>query len=360
MRLRIVIISVFIALAAAGYLFPRIALNASYQSSQQDNRRRQTTRRARTNQSQSRRKPARDYSKFSHRTAEHQGSCSTCHKAPTANWLKASAFPDVADYPAHASCTSCHRTEFFKGARPVICSICHTQVSPRDDDRFLFDKPNQPSQFSAIFPHDKHQDIIAAHRFDNGIESAHAKRSASSAQDASVQQYNDCASCHETQTNVPNPPGGFPDSFQPLAGTFKTSPVGHASCFNCHWKNAEPTHNECAGCHRLSQTDIAMLPAPKRITLKFNHTLGDHVTDCTTCHTINIRGADSLRGLNNPDVPITACARCHLATTSTKAAFINADFEQRDSNASFACTKCHTSEVGKRDKPASHRALVIK
>src|SRR6266576_1772557 len=77
--------------------------------------------------------PARivDYSNFSHATKEHQRACNTCHKIPTSNWQKTSTFPDTADYPGHDACVSCHRSQFFKGARPVICSGCHTQVSPR-------------------------------------------------------------------------------------------------------------------------------------------------------------------------------------------------------------------------------------
>ena len=105
--------------------------------------------------------PAIDYSKFSHSTPKHQGACNTCHKVPTKNWKKASGFPDIADYPDHDACVSCHRPQFFRGARPPICSVCHSKVSPRDDARFAFRNPASPRQFLAEFPHDKHQDVIA-------------------------------------------------------------------------------------------------------------------------------------------------------------------------------------------------------
>ena len=106
--------------------------------------------------------PAVDYSRFSHATKKHQAGCNTCHKAPTENWKKVRDFPDVADYPGHEACVSCHRPQFFKGARPVICSNCHTTVSPRNDLRFAFRNPLVPRQFVIEFPHDKHQDVIAA------------------------------------------------------------------------------------------------------------------------------------------------------------------------------------------------------
>ena len=102
-----------------------------------------------------------DYSRFSHATKKHQGACNTCHKVPTDNWKKVRDFPDVADFPGHAACVSCHRPQFFKGAKPVICSDCHSKVSPKDDARFAFRNPAAPSQFLIEFPHDKHQDVIA-------------------------------------------------------------------------------------------------------------------------------------------------------------------------------------------------------
>ncbi len=353
MRVRIVIIIIFTALAAAGYLFPRVALNASGEAYQQ--KKKETRRAPGTAQSKSR-NPAKDYSKFSHRSGKHKAlSCNACHKAPTANWQAAAGFPDVADFPMHESCTGCHRAEFFRGARPVICSICHTKVSPRERARFAFGKPAQPSQFGAIFPHDKHQDVIASNLFDTGLEAAHAVRGFSPVQDKSGQKYYRCAICHQTETGTPKPVGGFPDSFQPKAGTFKTSPVGHASCFNCHWKNQEPTHNDCAGCHNLSQTDVAMLQAPQRISLKFTHTLEDHIAECTACH-INITREKSVSRLK-PDVPITSCSTCHKSSTDKTVASIETEFEQRGRDAGFVCAKCHTSEVGKRAAPASHSAL---
>src|SRR5262245_44672164 len=97
-----------------------------------------------------------DYSKFSHSTQKHKGACNTCHVIPTVNWQKTSGYPDVIDYPGHNACVSCHRAQFFKGAKPPICSVCHTKTSPRDEARYAFRNPNSKLQFTIEFPHDRH------------------------------------------------------------------------------------------------------------------------------------------------------------------------------------------------------------
>src|SRR5678815_3826675 len=142
-----------------------------------------------------------DYTKFSHSTQKHQAACVTCHKVPTKDWTKISSFPDITDYPSHDACVSCHRPQFFRSARPPICSVCHSKTSPRDEGRYAFRNPATKLQFAIEFPHDKHQDAIAMLRF------AHPP-----------QGYNNCTICHGPRT-----------------ATFKAAPTDHGSCFNCHW-----------------------------------------------------------------------------------------------------------------------------
>lgn len=369
MRNCIVIVILFTALSAVWCFFPRIALNAGNISYQQGPRRKQTRRTARTNRSRDKGNPARDYSKFSHRSEKHKSlACAACHKAPTDNWLSASGspgvpdypFPDVADYPTHDACSRCHRPQFFKGALPVICSICHTKVSPRARVRFAFGKPNQPSQFHMKFPHNKHQDVIALNGFKKELESAHAMRRSSFAADEKKENYNNCTICHETQTGMLNPQGGFPDNFQPPPGTFKAAPVGHASCFNCHWKNQEPTHENCIECHVSSPTDVVIRQVPTRKSLKFIHSRVDHVKECTACH-INITRETSLDKLK-PDVPITSCAgdSCHGSHPRVDdKVTIQTEFDNRSRiGPGFVCAKCHTSEKGKLAMPPSHSAAL--
>ena len=251
-----------------------------------------------------------DYSKFSHATQKHKAACNTCHKI---------TFPDIKDYPAHDACVSCHRPQFFKGAKPPICSVCHTKTSPRDEARLPFRNPALQLQFTTEFPHDRHQDVIAQLRF------AHPQ----------PQGYYNCSVCHASRTP-----------------TFKAAPTNHSSCFNCHWKSQQPVADNCNGCHKLAQPYTRA--AEVRLSGKFVHEGGgekkQHVAECTTCH-INITKAASLRGLR-PDVPITACTECHNKDGLRQD--LNKELVALDKNKSFTCVYCHETSVGVKDPPASH------
>ena len=309
--------------------------------------------------SQPRRSPQRvtrepiDYSKFSHSTKKHQNTCISCHKIPTENWEKASRFPDVIDYPAHEACVSCHRAQFFRGARPPICTVCHTQAAPRTDSRFAFPKTGARLQFLTEFPHDKHQDVIA--------QSLHYEsnrtifRQVSFRAQQTAEKYNNCAICHEARGAVVIPATvQWPDGFMPDALTFKSVPSNHSSCFNCHWKAQKPTSKECDGCHKLSASPIEQDGLPNRISLKFKHDGGgerkNHVAECTTCH-INITKSATVRGLK-PDVPITSCTECH--NKDGLRLDVSRELAQLDKNREFVCVYCHTSNVGRQDPPPGH------
>jgi Class III cytochrome C family len=292
-----------------------------------------------------------NYSKFSHNTKKHQAACNTCHKIPTSNWQKTSTYPDSTDYPGHDACVNCHRSQFFKGDKPTICSVCHKRTSPRDEARFDFRNPASSLQFTTEFPHDRHQDVIAKLKGTSSTQSLKAFAHASI--DEKSQTYNNCSICHG-QRDVPPPlAAGWPDGFQPKAQTFKSVPSGHDSCFNCHWKSQQPVAANCAGCHKLSSSAVAVY-APKRISLKFIHEGGGekkvHVAECTTCH-INITKAASLRGLK-PDVPITSCTECHNKDGLRQD--VSKELAAIDKNKAFVCVYCHTSNVGSLDPPASH------
>jgi len=296
-----------------------------------------------------------DYSKFSHATKKHQDACNTCHKSPTKNWLKVRKFPDIADYPDHDTCVSCHRPQFFVGAKPPICTVCHTKVSPRDEERFAFRKPGGLYQFKIEFPHDKHQDVIASLRgFPKPDKPARFVRASltfsAHAADDKTKTYNNCEICHTTPTKLPPPPpAGWADSFVPEAATFKGVPVGHASCFNCHWKSQAPKGDDCAGCHKLAAPYLPVT-VPERISMKFKHSREQHVAECTVCH-INITKAADLRGLK-PDVPITSCTECH--NKDGLRLDVSSELDAVDKNRQFVCVYCHTSDVGRRDAPAGH------
>ena len=330
-----------------------------------------------------------DYSKFSHSTKKHQAACDTCHKIPTLRWQQTSTYPDITDYPGHDACVSCHRPQFFKGAKPVICSVCHVKTSPRDEARLSFRNPGVKLEFTIEFPHDRHQDVIALLNFRGSRASlnavlgaqasaparvqlerdwetsrrgrlrsqheypaAHARRISSA--DDKLPTYNNCEICH-AQRGVSAPPAaGWADGFQPKPETFKSVPSGHDSCFNCHWKSQEPVATNCAGCHKLAPSTFTSVTVPTRISLKFMHEGGgakqNHVADCASCH-INITKSASVRGLK-PDVPITSCTECHAKAGVRED--LNQELAAIDKNKAFVCTYCHTSNVGSLDPPASH------
>jgi hypothetical protein len=294
-----------------------------------------------------------DYSKFSHAEKKHQANCNTCHKVPTSNWQTVRSYPDTADYPGHEACVSCHRAQFFKSARPVICTVCHTKVSPRDDARFAFRDPAGPRQFNIEFPHDKHQDVIAQRRGTVMPATVFVRVSFVHAADDRTKTYNNCEICHAAPKVQPAPAQGWPDAFVPDASTFKSSPLNHAACFNCHWKSQAPVNNNCAGCHKLADKPYVATDAPKRISLKFRHLREQHIAECTTCH-INITKAATLRGLK-PDVPMTACTECHNKDGLRQD--VNKELEALDKNRDFVCSYCHTSDVGRLDPPASHYTI---
>ena len=314
-----------------------------------------TTHAQRRNRSQTRParpiRPSVDYFKFSHATEKHRAACNTCHKVPSRNWERAGSFPDVIDYPDHDACVSCHRPQFFRGARPEICSICHIKISPRAEARFSFRNPLSQRQFEIEFPHDKHQDVIARSRAID-LESGSVFVRASfkfSRVDDKTKTYNNCTICHLTRKENPLFPGGWVDSFVPTAGTFKSVPTSHESCFNCHWKAQRPVSHECSGCHKLTKPYVSLDSVP-RLSMKFTHAREQHIDECTTCH-INITKAASLRGLS-PDVPITSCTGCHNQVGKREDLEVELAKLSKDKN--FVCTYCHTSDKGKLDPPASH------
>ena len=126
------------------------------------------------------RKPPIDYKTFSHQThfVAQKLACNSCHKVPSKNWKTIrtgdAAFPDISDFPEHASCLNCHRKQFFARERPApaICSNCHIAVTPRDTARWLFPSLGDLtdpklkrreflSEFRVGFPHDKHLDVVS-------------------------------------------------------------------------------------------------------------------------------------------------------------------------------------------------------
>lgn len=305
---------------------------------------------------------------FRHSTAAHKRlDCSSCHKMPTANWSSARGFPDVADFPGHASCINCHRRDFFVGNKPAFCAGCHVNPGPRGAARFPFPVQSRSHEFQTIFPHNVHQDIIAGvpGRRDevavaHFVNASYSTGRLSGYDDKS--KFNNCAICHQTSDKIgkmiARTPAGqqplaaaAPDAFAAKASYFKDMPEGHASCFACHYQGAKPVASNCAGCHSLT-SPYAASSTVRRYSFKFDHNQKDHANaDCMSCH-VRIASNSDVRKLTNADVPFISCYSCHTDKISEELAK-RAD-SVKNNAAAFQCSYCHTTEVGRFPVPPSH------
>ena len=331
------------------------------------------------------------YSQFPHDAKAHRVECSTCHKFPSANWQKVrtadTAFPDITDYPKHESCLNCHKQQFFKGAKPAICGICHSAPSPRNSTRHAFPNPREifdatakgktaVSDFAISFPHDKHIEIVAG----NEIRKGGFTNVAWSRSRNTVRAEESCSVCHRTyqpqgdlsDEYVTKPPAEIGDAFWLKKGTFKTAPIGHTTCFTCHSADSGilPAPENCAACHQLKPTqptadfdektaaamkidDKVMMDSWRRrdSSGKFQHEFFGHVdSSCSTCHNVlTINTADPL----TKKVSISSCATCHATPTSADGGALNFEVDSRNSNPAFQCVKCHVT-FGKLAIPKSH------
>lgn len=370
---RAVIAGLFALSAAALVLYTQVAETVSSQ-----------TRRAA--------KPAK-YSNFPHDTKAHQIACTSCHKFPSENWNKvrtgSSAFPDITDYPKHESCLNCHRQQFFRGAKPMICSICHTNPGPRGSARHPFPNPREifdespkgkeaASDFAISFPHDKHIDIVTA----AGAARSPFRNASYTAVRAAEES---CVVCHTTlrpqgtsdDEFVTKPPASIGDGFWLKKGTFKSVPTGHTTCFTCHSQDSgmAPEPTDCATCHKIKPTPppadfdaklATQIGVLDRVTLDawrtrhssgtFRHEFPSHVElSCDTCHnvqTMNTVDAKTKR------VAVSSCSMCHVTATVDDGGAMNFEVQSRKASPTFQCTKCHVV-FGKQPIPQSHLQAII-
>jgi hypothetical protein len=385
----VVVVAVFIFVA------PRVGSASLFTNGAAQTRARQTPRVAR-------RTGARDYSRFSHASASHlKRDCASCHR------IVSFEQPDLTDFPDHPSCVECHRRQFFSGARPAICSNCHTLVSPRGEARFAFPKPGEFDDFADVFPHANHVKTTSLIQFKKVIgEKANTQAS--------------CLYCHKVDAVKRAGPSlaQGADSFAPPAGTFMTTPTSHATCFQCHWRegveNREqpPLANECARCHRnveaagiagivstnASTSDTAsvvanvapvarQIPAaltstsragllPERIVPKFVHELESHkkklneegkevAISCLQCH-VAIRKAATLESLRLTEnrVGLLTCSSsaCHTAVSGMAQLKLSVyrELRERAKDAKFDCALCHTPPASLAvEVPCSHYNSVL-
>lgn len=348
-------------------------------------------------------KPRVDYAKFSHQThvVTQKLACNSCHKVPSKNWKEVrkgeAAFPDVSDFPEHASCLDCHRQQFFARERPapVICSNCHVKNSPKDTSRFLFPSlgdVNDPlrkrrefvSEFGVGFPHDKHIDVVGLNAPIPGRGERGWLVTASLQEKKKDEPPKSCPVCHETyqpqgnssEEYVTKPPKNIGDAFWLKKGTFKTTPISHTVCFTCHSADSgiAPAPTDCNVCHKLATpqslkvdfdaqlastmgiTDATILGKwSRRISAgAFRHEGGEHPDlNCMGCHNVpNMNTLDA----NTLKVPVRSCGGadgCHITATTEDGGALNFEIDQKKKDSTFVCTKCHIT-IGREGIPEDH------
>lgn len=354
------------------------------------------------------------YSKFNHNIPQHKQSCDKCHTFPAKNWKQArkgdEAFPDLTDYPEHASCIGCHRQQFFRGSRPAICTICHVNPGPNNSARHPFPNPTEVfdaskkgqsfvSQFGINFPHDKHIEIVGRlSDFKPGLSgfrfmfASFRPGGASSSQESEPKS---CAVCHQTyqpqgesdEEYVTKPPKDLAeDAFWLKKGTFKTSPASHTACFTCHSEDSglAPAPKDCNTCHKLLSpaaqlnlsaahndfdpklaasmgiTDKTTLEKwSRRDSAKYRHEWLPHAgLSCNSCH--NVTAMNTLDEATKK-VPVRSCggegSGCHIEATPD--GVLNMEIQKKQADQNFNCTKCHVLN-GSKPAPDSHLSALPK
>jgi hypothetical protein len=379
------VLILFLGIFSCGIFYSAVTTETFVASAQKKKATRTKPRRTST-----RTQPAR-YSEFPH--SKHRMRCDSCHKFPSPNWKTVrseNAFPDITDYPRHESCLNCHRQQFFKGAKPAICTVCHVTGTPQGAPRHPFPNPREifdqspkgksaTSDFQIFFPHDKHIDIVSRNEGSvNGTMFVNARLKL-------PQEGSSCAVCHQTykpqgdseEEYFTKPPAKLGDAFWLKKGTFKTAPIGHTTCFTCHSADTgiTPAPTDCATCHKLAapagKTDFdAKIAAPMKVDDKiillawrrrdssatFRHEFASHADqDCTACHNVT--------AMNTTDpatkkVPVTSCNMCHITATTDDGGALNYEVDERKKDPKFQCVKCHIA-YGKSAIPESHLRAIV-
>lgn len=331
---------------------------------------------------------------FNHSTSAHKQArdgkpleCNWCHTLPTSNWQQPrpdgqAPFPDVRNYPfnrpgskageTHTACFGCHISDLYANGGS-FCAGCHTVAGPRargGSGVRPFPNPAHQTQFTTIFPHDVHQDVLAFRRGPAGVAVAHfvLVSHTAAAADNRPEFYN-CSVCHQTAARLPKyatrkpmsdetPPKANNELFVPKPQYFKDEPTSHASCFSCHYQRTQPVSTDCAGCHRLESKPPLDSPVVARYSLKFDHEqlgikvqVGErvHSKDCMTCHLRTAASSDLqlLKSKTEPEVPFSSCVSCHSDDIADQ-------LKKRDADKTFQCNYCHTSAIGRYKTPDSH------
>jgi hypothetical protein len=257
--------------------------------------------------------------------------CTQCHN--TTRWQGAqithpAAFPLVKGH-AGRSCIQCHTTPGVYSGLSTDCSSCHL------DDYQLTANPNHAAANISTTCTNCHnttrwQGARFSHPASFALTKGHAGRSCNQCHTTPgvfTGLSTDCASCHtadyQRTTSPPHASAGYP-----------------TTCAQCHtttqWQGATFTHTPnfpltlghagraCNQCHTTPGVFTGLS------------------TDCASCHTGTYQATTNPKHVA-PAFP-TNCTQCHNTTRWTGASFSHTtSFPLADGHAGRACNQCHTT-----------------
>jgi hypothetical protein len=246
--------------------------------------------------------------------------CNLCHTAKTQGSVEL-------ERPGHEQCEACHKDDFEKELKQVVCAQCHQTFPPQGESDLLpFPRYKNTRALLFQFSHASHVD----QKERNTPQGFRA----------------DCTFCHKFDAG----------------GVFAKFP-GHSECATCHAKpgmkpllNASLDVDGCRGCHSPEEIENPGFTKDRRlisqvtvsgkyVDIRFSHIAHFQVKDafeinCTTCH-YAVPKSTSLADLTLPQM--LDCVGCHDTSKRMPAQF-------RMSN----CSTCHASTVEGLFSPASH------
>lgn len=240
--------------------------------------------------------------------------------------------------PGTGVCARCHAKEVSfahrggPGAEATSCLSCHAFAPDRPEPKCIDCHARGQDGAAAIVQHAA-ADCARCHRVHDSPSTAvaectgcHEERAAEHERHAGS---NGCRDCHRVHEPAAAALQACPTCHAQPAGP---RPAGHESCVGCHAPHSFVAggSNACLRCHGNKPTlAAAFVPAHGMCTsCHAPHAPGEAATSCIGCHD-DVRVEHGSRDAcvtchtphgENPNVPATACTRCHTRLPAPEAA----------------------------------------
>lgn len=180
---------------------------------------------------------AAKYSTFTHHTHGPDGrdarakllKCRDCHTVPPAGNVAAAADAKPADplkrHPYHDACFGCHEREIYRGARPAMCRVCHSRVSPRATARDVYEWKLITANFNHLGGGAKRQHV------DENCGSCHKVAAETARVKFQKAPIKACFQCHKSNKPMI---GTEIDKYEDALGGKPLKPNESRECVGCH------------------------------------------------------------------------------------------------------------------------------